>query len=266
MSTIMDGYTKLHAKIVFSSIWNEPDHVRLLWITLLATADADGNVEGSVGGLAHLARISPKQCEHALQVLSSPDPDSGDETTGERIQKVGPGLWHIINHGLYRDRQTRKQARQAKWVKEKRSRTKASTTPDSQTEADTNTNTYTGAVDTVDMSTPSEKGETADVKSAETEKEKLRREWEKTGFLEFYNAYGKKADSRRAFSSWKRLTKAQRAAAMERVPAYVAATPDVQFRKNAATWLNQRCWEDEMIAPHVKVEKPRVDEAGEIDF
>ena len=261
----MDGYTKLHAKIVFSSIWNEADHVRLLWITLRATADADGNVEGSIGGLAHLARISPKQCEQALQVLASPDPDSGDETTGERIQKVGPGLWHIINHGLYRDRQTRKQARQAKWVKEKRSRTKASTTPDSQTEADTNTNTYTGPVDTVDMSTPSKKEETADVKPAKPKKTDAEIR-EETGFDEFWAAYGKPSGTKRALTAWKNLTKKDRAAAMEAVAAYVAATPDVQFRKNASTWIHQRCWEDEMIAPHVKVEKPNTDEAGEIDF
>lgn len=116
----MDGYTKLHAKIVLSSIWNEADHVRLLWITMLATADAAGNVEGSVGGLAHLARITPAQCREALEVLARPDPDSGDETTGERVRKVRPGLWHIINHAHYRDRQTRRQAQQAEWARKKR--------------------------------------------------------------------------------------------------------------------------------------------------
>ena len=106
----MDGYCKLHAKIVLSSIWSEPAPVRLLWITMLAVADADGNVEGSVCGLAHLARISPDECSEALERLKGPDPHSSDGTAGERITEVAEGVWHIVNHGKYRERQTRRQA------------------------------------------------------------------------------------------------------------------------------------------------------------
>lgn len=106
----MDGYTKLHAKILVSSIWNAPDHVRLLWITLLALADDRGNVEGSVAGIATMARMSVESTADALRILSGPDPDSSDGTTGERIRQVGPGVWFVINHERYRDRQTRRQA------------------------------------------------------------------------------------------------------------------------------------------------------------
>ena len=119
---MMDGYCKLHSKIITSSIWSEPDHVRILWITLLAAADGSGHVEGSVGGLAHMARISADQCRDALAVLAGPDEDSGDETTGERIRKVAPGVWEIINHGHYRERQTRRQAMDAERKRQARAK------------------------------------------------------------------------------------------------------------------------------------------------
>jgi hypothetical protein len=118
----MDGYCKLHAKIVMSSIWSEPAHVRLLWITMLAVADADGNVEGSVCGLANLARISVDECEQALRRLQQPDPFSSDGTDGERIQALTDGVWHILNHTRYRERQTRRQALDA--ARKKRARAK----------------------------------------------------------------------------------------------------------------------------------------------
>ena len=91
----MRGYTKLHAKIVHSSIWREADHVRLLFVTMLAMADADGIVEASIGGLADIARLERDKCIDGLERLLGPDPDSSDGTTGERIQEV-PGGWFVI--------------------------------------------------------------------------------------------------------------------------------------------------------------------------
>jgi hypothetical protein len=32
------------------------------------------------------------------------------------------------------------------------------------------------------------------------------------------------------------------------VPAYVASKPDRQYRKNPLTWLNGKCWQDEVQA------------------
>jgi len=118
----MDGYCKLHAKIVMSSIWGEPAHVRLLWITMLAVADCDGNVEGSVCGLANLARISVDECQQALSALQAPDPHSSDGGTGERVRLLEDGVWHIINHARYRERQTRRQALDA--ARKKKARAK----------------------------------------------------------------------------------------------------------------------------------------------
>lgn len=135
----MDGYCKLHAKIITSSIWNAPNHVRLLWVTMLALADAEGNVEGTPGGLAAMARITPEESRDALKILAGPDPDSGDETSGERIRKVGPSVWHIINHAHYRDRQTRRQVKQAAWAREKRASKRVDASFQSTPNTDTDT-------------------------------------------------------------------------------------------------------------------------------
>ena len=128
----MKGYTKLHGKIVHSSIWREPNHVRILWVTMLAMADQDGVVESSVGGLADVARLSVEECKEALSVLLSPDPDSSDGTTGERIMRIPLG-WLVLNHSMYRDRQTRQQAQTAERVRRHRERKRQGVTLDEVT-------------------------------------------------------------------------------------------------------------------------------------
>ncbi len=113
----MKPFTKLFNSIVTSSIWREPDHVRLVWITMLALADARGEVWASVGGLADAARVSRDQCLGALLVLSSPDPDSRTkDLEGRRIQEIDGG-WILINYAKYRsyrdDENRRAQVREA---------------------------------------------------------------------------------------------------------------------------------------------------------
>ena len=50
----MSGYTKLFNSILASTVWSEPNETRIVWITLLAMADKNGIIEGSVPGLAVL--------------------------------------------------------------------------------------------------------------------------------------------------------------------------------------------------------------------
>lgn len=109
------GYTKLHSTILDSSVWLEPAHVRLVWITMLAMADQHGVVHASVGGLAHRARVTKEEAADAIARFLGPDPDSRDRTTGERIEEV-PGGWLVLNHANYRDKQTREQALTAERV------------------------------------------------------------------------------------------------------------------------------------------------------
>ena len=107
------SFVKIHGAILRSSIWTAPQHVRIVWITLLVLADAEGIVEASVGGLAVQAQVSREECVEAVAMLEGPDEDTRDNTTGERIEKV-PGGWLILNHSQYRDRQTNAQGQAAK--------------------------------------------------------------------------------------------------------------------------------------------------------
>jgi hypothetical protein len=100
----MSGYTKLFNSILASTIWRADDKTRLVWITLLAMADKWGIAEGSIPGLADLARVSVEDCRHALEELQAPDPDSRTkEHDGRRIKPIDEG-WQILNHAKYRER------------------------------------------------------------------------------------------------------------------------------------------------------------------
>jgi hypothetical protein len=99
----MSGYTKLFSTILASTIWREPADVRVVWITMLAMADAQGRVDGSVPGLADLARVTIEQCQAALKCLSEPDFFSRTkELEGRRIKEIDGG-WLILNYLKYRE-------------------------------------------------------------------------------------------------------------------------------------------------------------------
>lgn len=100
----MGGFTKLFSDIVLSSIWSEDDKTRIVWITLLATSNADGFVSASLPGLAAAARVTIEECEASLTKLVNPDPHSRTKDhEGRRIEPVDGG-WLILNYRLYRDR------------------------------------------------------------------------------------------------------------------------------------------------------------------
>ncbi len=70
-----------------------------------------------------MANLTPELTREALEVLTGPDEDSSDQTTGERILAV-PGGWFIINHASYRDRRTKQQEATAERVRLCRERKK----------------------------------------------------------------------------------------------------------------------------------------------
>lgn len=96
-----EGYTKLFAKILRSTIWQEALEIKVVWITMLALKDRDGNVFSSVPGLAHTAGVTLEQCVAALDKFRSPDPySSTKDEEGRRIRDIDGG-WFIINHWKY---------------------------------------------------------------------------------------------------------------------------------------------------------------------
>ena len=96
------GYTKVFASLITSTVWGEDHETRIVWITMLALADRNGEVQGSIPGLAHMARVPIEKCRSALDKFMSPDPESRTpDCEGRRIEKIDGG-WAIINHAKYR--------------------------------------------------------------------------------------------------------------------------------------------------------------------
>jgi hypothetical protein len=169
----MSGYTKLFNTILASTIWREPNHVRIVWITLLAMADKHGLAEGSVPGLADFARVSIDECRDALRRLEDPDRDSrSQEHDGRRILPVDGG-WLLLNHAKYRQKLNEDERREYLRIKKAESRRRSSTdsqqvsrnvnsvkncpdssTPSTQAEAEAEAHTEAEAVTTKSASAP----------------------------------------------------------------------------------------------------------------
>jgi hypothetical protein len=73
-----------------------------MWITLLAMADHDGRVWGSIPGLANRARVTVEEAEAALERFLAPDRYSRTPDHEGRRIKVIPGGWEVLNHAKYR--------------------------------------------------------------------------------------------------------------------------------------------------------------------
>ena len=91
------NYTILKSSIVNSSIWNEDSDTRIVWITLLALRNKNGEIYASIGGLAHQARVSREAAAAAVAKFLLPEPDSASRDDGRRIVEIEGG-WKLINH------------------------------------------------------------------------------------------------------------------------------------------------------------------------
>jgi hypothetical protein len=132
----MAGYTKLFSSIVSSTVWCEDDQTFRVWIWMLATADTDGHVEGSIPALARITNYSIQEVEHAIARLSSPDAYSRTkEHEGRRIEEI-PGGWRILNFPRYREQTQGKEGSRAPYFRGYRKRQKEKT-ENSQSESRT---------------------------------------------------------------------------------------------------------------------------------
>lgn len=241
----MSGYTKLFSSIVTSTVWREPDHVRLVWITMLALSDKWGVVEASVPGLADMARVSIPQCQDALKVLSEPDTFSRTQVeSGRRIYPTDGG-WQLINHRKYRDKMSADERRAYNAAKQRESRARRDTDPSltvidksalsAHTEADTEAKANT--------ETKAQKVKPVVQRAHATV--------EPSTFTDFWKTYPNRKGRAVALKAWAKLSPAA-----ELVSQMVAAlgwqSKQPQWKKNGgqfvpmlSTWLNQRRWEDE---------------------
>lgn len=62
-----------------------------------------------------------------------------------------------------------------------------------------------------------------------------------------WDLYDKKKGRDKCEKKWATLSRRDKQAIVDYIPAYKAAQPDKQYRKDFSTFLNQRAWEDELI-------------------
>jgi hypothetical protein len=122
----MDTFAPIFSKIVDSSLWDEPDYVVKVFLTMLAKKDMDHVVRGNAYNIKIWSRKTEKEVMDALKILSSPDKKRMEpqEHEGRRIKKVEDG-WLILNGANYRKlaHDVAERVRKAKWARENKGKT-----------------------------------------------------------------------------------------------------------------------------------------------
>jgi hypothetical protein len=118
------SFTKLFSSITDSSVWQESDETRLVWITMLAMADQLGRINAAIPGLANRARVSTESTEKALEVFMSPDRYSRSKHhDGRRIEEIDGG-WRLLNYAVYREMKDEEALREKNRIYQERFRAK----------------------------------------------------------------------------------------------------------------------------------------------
>jgi hypothetical protein len=118
-------FVKVYASILDSSVWDHDAETRIVWITLLAMADASGKIHASVPGIANRARVSLEKTEQALDIFQQPDPYSRNQAfDGRRLERIDRD-WLILNYPEHRSRHLMRKeaerARKRRWWRENKS-------------------------------------------------------------------------------------------------------------------------------------------------
>jgi len=83
-------------------------------------------------------------------------------------------------------------------------------------------------------------------KGEEKVEEQVEVEEKEQSFNVFWDIYNKKTDTKKCKDKFLKLSTVDIAKILLVVKNYVLSTPDLKYRKNALTWLNGQCWNDEL--------------------
>lgn len=112
MKTMNSGYTKLFGDLITSTIWQEDNNCRVLWITMLALKDKDHVCRATVPALAKICGITNDECEKYLKKFQDPDHYSRNKANEGRRIEACDGGWAILNGEHYQDRLSKEDRRQ----------------------------------------------------------------------------------------------------------------------------------------------------------
>ena len=116
------AYVKLFQSTLTSTVWSESDSTRIVFITMLLMADKNGEVLGSIPGIARFAGVSIDSCSAAIERLSSPDKYSSSKLAdGRRIVAIDGG-WELVNHAKYREMASKEDSQHSAAERKRRQR------------------------------------------------------------------------------------------------------------------------------------------------
>jgi hypothetical protein len=85
----------------------------------------------------------------------------------------------------------------------------------------------------------------------------------KQDFEYWWDIYDKKRGKEKCMKKWEKLSVNERKACISATPAYVTSTPDKAYRKDPLTYLNGKCWNDEIITKN-GTDEPTPDKLGKL--
>jgi len=213
----MAGYTKLFSDILTSSIWLTDTSTRIVWITMLAMKDKDGFVKGSVGNMAHMARVTTGEAKKAIDALESPDEDSTTaDNEGKRIERVQGG-WIVLNHELYKaklsDNPDAEKARERMRRFREKKRNERNVTEESVTSRNS-----------VSVSVSASSSVSGYSES----------------FEEAWKAFGRYGVKKKAYEYWKRVPECDQANILDAIPKYLKCVEAGRLKKDFEGWINPK--------------------------
>lgn len=235
MLTVSDmAYGKVFESLYTGSMVGAGLSMFALWPYCIANAKPPGTIELNPVILATVFGCTVAEVEEAIEKLCQPDPKSrSKEFEGRRLVKEGEFLYMIPTWPKYNairneiERRAQNREAQKRWRDRKQSKPRVSNGETSKP--------------------PSAHGDVDVDREADGTPPSV----ESTSFDRFYSAYDKKVDRAAAVKAWARLKPTPELVEqiVAAAAAYREATPDKAFRKHPATWLNGKCWENEIVVP-----------------
>ena len=209
---------------------------------MIVIADDEGFVDITPPALSAKTSIPLEIIQKGIEILESDDPYS--RTPGEdgkriiRISDKRPWGWKIVNYQKYRDMASNEDRKRymRQYMREYRKQEK-----------------FTDKEDVKDC-----KPKLAQLTHTDTDTYTDKNKYS-VDFLEFYNAYPLKKSKAKAFESWKKLKpdlKDCLSAIQSQMIEKAFLKAEKKFCpewKHPSTWLNQKCWEDEVQTTTKKI-------------
>lgn len=243
-----NGWVKLHRKILEWEFYNDMP-VRSVFIHLLLTAEFDtvechgitvqrGQMITTLAELMDCLGITKKQVRRALSDLQAHNQITIVKTHRHMILTV-------VNYDSYQDSASDTQNQGHAKGHANRKKRARNTTPQVPLDIDN----YDDEMHNEGTQTPEKghaKGHTYTIDKKEERKEESVHAAH-CSFEVFWDLYDKKLDRYKCEKLWAALNDDDKAAIIEHVPRYVASCPEAQYRKNPQTYLNGKCWNDDII-------------------